>query len=112
MIAKLPAVSYANGRPIRFLMTTGPVGDCTGAAALLGSLPKADWLGADPGSNADWFWEVSKDNGIKPCIPGRKPRGKPVKHDKRRFKRRNRAEIMFGRLRGRRRVASRSDRCP
>jgi len=39
-----------------------------------------------------------KDKGINPCIPGRKSRGKPVKHDKRRYKRRNRIEIMFGRL--------------
>jgi hypothetical protein len=37
-----------------------------------------------------------KDKGIKPCIPGRKSRGKPIKHDKRRYKRRNRIEIMFG----------------
>ncbi len=34
----------------------------------------------------------------KPCIPGRKFRGKPIKHDKRRYKRRNRIENMFGRL--------------
>ena len=36
--------------------------------------------------------------GITPCIPGRKSREKPVKYDKRRYKRRNRIEIMFGRL--------------
>lgn len=29
-----------------------------------------------------------KDKGIKSCIPGRKSRGKPIKHDKRRYKRR------------------------
>jgi hypothetical protein len=49
---------------------------------------------------------------IKPCIPGRKSRGKPIKHDKRRHKRRNRIEIMFGRLKDWRRVATRYDRCP
>ena len=38
--------------------------------------------------------------------------GKPVKHDKRRYKRRNRIEIMFGRLKDWRRVATRYDRCP
>jgi hypothetical protein len=27
-----------------------------------------------------------KDKGIKPCIPGRKSRGKPLEHDKRRYK--------------------------
>ncbi len=34
----------------------------------------------------------------------------PVKYDKRRYKRRNRIEIMFGRLKDWRRVATRYDR--
>lgn len=80
------------------LMTAGQVSDYTGAAALLGGLPKADWLLADRGYDADWFRDALKDKGIRPCIPGRKSRGKPVKYDKRRYKRRNRIEIMFGRL--------------
>lgn len=83
-----------------------------GAAALLGSPSKAEWLLADRGHDADWFREALKDKGIKPCIPGRKSRGKPIKHDKRRHKRRNRIEIMFGRLKDRLRVATRHDRCP
>ena len=53
-----------------------------------------------------------KDSGIKVCIPGRKSRRKAVKYDKRRYKRRNRIEIMFGRLKDWRRVATRYDRCP
>ncbi len=72
----------------------------------------ADCLLADRGYDADWFREALKDTGIKPCIPGRKSRGNPIKHDKRRYKRRNRIEIMFGRLRDWRRVATRYDRCP
>ena len=36
------------------------------------------------GYDADWFRDALKDKGIKPCIPGRKSRGKPVKYDKRR----------------------------
>ncbi|RWR31228.1 IS5/IS1182 family transposase, partial [Sinirhodobacter populi] len=39
-------------------------------------------------------------------------RGKPIKYDKRRYKRRNRIEIMFGRLKDWRRVATRYDRSP
>ena len=53
---------------------------------------------ADRGYDADWFREALKDKGIKVCIPGRKSRKKVVKYDKRRYKRRNRIEIMFGRL--------------
>jgi phage I-like protein len=48
MNTKLHAVTDAEGRPIRFFMTAGQVSDYTGAAALLGSLPKAEWLLADP----------------------------------------------------------------
>ena len=101
MNTKLHAVTDENGRPIRFFMTAGPVSDYTGAAALLGGLPSATWLLApshglkanhcratDRGYDADWFREALKDKGIKPCIPGRKSRSKPVKYDKRRYKRR------------------------
>ncbi|MFT4012882.1 MAG: IS5 family transposase, partial [Paracoccus sp. (in: a-proteobacteria)] len=111
MNAKLHAVADARGRPIRFFMSAGQVNDYTGAAALLGRLPKAGWLLADRGYDAGWFREALKDKGIKDtgikvCIPGRKSRKKVVKYDKRRYKRRNRIEIMFGRLKDWRRVAT------
>ena len=62
----------------------------------------------DRGYDADWFRDALKDKGIRACIPGRKQRNKAVKYDKRR----NRIEIMFGRLKDWRRVATRYDRCP
>ena len=93
-------------------MSAGQVSDYTGAAALLGGLPSAEWLLADRGHDADWFGNALKDRGITPCIPGRKSRGRLVKYDKRRYKRRNRIEIMFGRLKDWRRIATRYDRCP
>jgi transposase len=49
---------------------------------------------------------------IKGAAPNRDRSSKPIKHDKRRYKRRNRIEIMFGRLKDWRRVATRYDRCP
>ena len=106
------AVTDAEGRPIRFFMSAGQVSDYIGARAMMSSLPVADWLIADRGHDADWFREALKDKGIRACIPGRKQRKTPVKHDKRRYKRRNRIEIMFGRLKDWRRVATRYDRCP
>ncbi|TKW63209.1 MAG: IS5 family transposase [Paracoccus denitrificans] len=109
---KLHAVADAKGRLIQFFMSAGHVSDYTGAAALLSSLPKAGWMLADRGYDADWFRESLKNKGIKVCIPGRKPRKKPVIYDKRRCKLRNRIEIMFGRLKDWRRVATRYDRCP
>ena len=112
MNTKLHAVADAQGRPIRMFVTAGPVSDYTGAAAMLSSLPKAEWMLADRGYDADWFRDALKDKGIKPCIPGRKGRKKVIRHDKRRYKRHNRIEIMFGRLKDWRRVATRYDRCP
>jgi transposase len=49
------AVTDAKGRPLKFLMTVGEVSDDTAAAALLGSLPAAEWMIADRGYDADWF---------------------------------------------------------
>ena len=112
MNTKLHAVTDAEGRPIRLFMSAGQVSDYTGAAALIGSLPDADWLLADRGYDADWFREALQNKGITPCIPGRKSRSETVKYDKRRYKRRNRIEIMFGRLKDWRRVATRYDRSP
>jgi transposase len=112
MNTKLHAICDSQGRPLNLFVTAGPVSDYIGARALLGSLPKADWLLGDRGYDAGWFRDALKDKGIRACIPGRKQRKTTVKYDKRRYKRRNRIEIMFGRLKDWRRVATRYDRCP
>src|SRR5690606_14987698 len=112
MNTKLHAVTDENGRPIRFIMTARPDRDYTGAEAQLGGVLEETWLLADRGYDADWFREGLQSKEITPCIPGRKSRVTPVKYDKGRYKRRNRIEIMFGRLKDWRRVATRYDRCP
>mgnify|MGYP003484615801 CR=1 FL=1 len=97
-LSRLGVAILSTGGTAKLLKDAGlsvtEVSDYTGAAALLDSLPKDEWLLADPGYDADWFRDALKDKGIKPCIPRRKSRAKPIKHDKRR----NRIEIMFGRL--------------
>ncbi len=112
MNTKLHAVIDTIGRPIRFFMTAGQVSDYTRARAPVSSLPEADWLLGDRGHDANWFREALVDMGITPCIPGRKSRDKIIKYDKRCYKRRNRIETMFGRLKDWRRVTTRYDRCP
>jgi transposase len=98
MNTKLHAVSDADGRPLSFFMTAGQVSDYTGAAALPDDLPKAQWLLGDRGYDADWFRDALEAKGIQACIPGRRSRNEPVRYDKRRYRRRSRIEIMFGRL--------------
>jgi transposase len=112
MNTKLHAVTDADGHPIRFFTTAGEVRDYTGAAALLDIWLEAELLLADQGYDADWFRDTLKDKGIEPCIPGRKSRGKPITHDKRRYMRRNRIDTNFGRLKDWRRVVTRYDICP
>jgi transposase len=112
MNTKLHAVCDSQGRPLDLVVTAGQVSEYIGARALLSSLPEVDWLLGDRGSDADWFREALKGKGIRACIPGRKQRKTPVKYDKRCYKRRNRIEIMFGRLKDWRRLATRYNRCP
>lgn len=69
MNTKLHAVTDANGRPISFFMTAGQVSDYIGAAALLDELPKAQWLFADRGYDADWFRDALQEKGITPLYP-------------------------------------------
>ena len=96
MNTKLHAICDSKGRPLNLFVTAGQVSDYIGARALLGSLPNVEWLLGDRGYDADWFREALKDKGIRACIPGRKQRKTAVRYDKRRYKRRNRIEIMFG----------------
>ena len=93
-------------------MTVGQLSDYTGARALVSNLPAAEWLLGDRGYGADWFREALVNMGINPCISERKSRSKVIKYDKRRHEKPNRIEIMFGRLKDWRRVATRYDRCP
>ena len=112
MNTKLRAVTDTSGRPVRLFATAGQVSDYTGAAALINGFAEAEWLLADRGYDADWFRETLMDKSTKPYIPRRKSRKKTVKYDKRRYKRRNRNERMFCKLKDWRRVATCYDRSP
>ena len=79
MNTKLHAVTDTNGRALSFFMTAGQISDYIGAAALLDELPKAQWLLADRGYDADWFRDALEEKGIKPCIPGWRSRKEPIK---------------------------------
>lgn len=101
MNTKLNAICDSKGRPHDLYVAAGQVSDNIGARALLSNLPDVDCLR-----------EALKDRRIRVGIPGRKQRKRTVKYGKRRYKRRNRIEIRFGKLKDWRRVATRYDRCP
>ena len=91
-------------------MPAGQVGNDKSAAPFLDSLPQVEWFLADRGYDVNWLRKALQDRGIQVRILGRKTRRKPVTYDKRRYKRRNRIAIMFGRLKDWRRAATRYDR--
>ena len=66
---------------------------------------------ADRGYDADWFRHALDDKGIAACIPARRGRKKPAKHDATLYKQRHRIENLFARLKDWRRIATRYDRC-
>ena len=111
MNTKLHAICDSQGRPIDLFLTAGPVSDYIGARALVGGWPNVKWLLGDRGYDADWFREALQDKKIRPCIPGWKTQKTPVRYDKRRYKRRNRIETMFGSRKAWRRVATPHYRC-
>lgn len=111
MNTKLHAICDSQGLPLSLFVTAGQVSDSIGARALQSGLPDVDWLLGDRGYDANWFRDALKDKEIRPCIPGRKQRKTVIRYDKRRYKRRNGIEIMFDRLKGWRRLATRYDRC-
>ncbi|REC55791.1 IS5/IS1182 family transposase, partial [Rhodosalinus sediminis] len=82
-----------------------------GALALLSALPPAKRLLADRGYDADWFCHALDDKGIAACIPARRGRKKPAKHDATLYKQRHRIENLFARLKDWRRIATRYDKC-
>jgi len=112
MGTKLQALSDANRRPLSFFMAAGRISDYTGAAAVPDEPPKAQWMLADRGYDAVWFRNALQKRGIKPCIPGLKSRSTTIKYDKRRYRHHHRIEIMSGRLKDWRRLATRYDRSP
>lgn len=105
------ARNEARGPLISFFMTAGQVSDYTGAV-LRNPCPKHSGCWVTGAVMPTGFAMPCRKKGVIPCIPGRKSRTKPAKYGKRRYKTRSRIEIMFGRLKDWRRVATRYDTCP
>ena len=111
MNSKLHAVCDGDGRPLVMLLSEGQMSDFNGAALMLPAMPKAKELLADKGYDADWFRAALANRKIAACIPSKSNRKAPIPHDAVLDKQRHRIETMFGRLKDRRRLHTRYDRC-
>ena len=78
---------------------------------MLDALPAASTLIADRGYDSRAFREALAARGIAPCIPSSKSRKRPYPYDKVLYRERHKVEVMFGRLKDWRRIATRYDRC-
>ena len=93
------------------LLTEGQASDHRGAALMLHKLPPARELIGDRGYDSGRFRAELLARGIAPCIPSTRSRKLPIPHDVVLYRQRHRIEIMFGRLKDWRRIATRYDRC-
>ena len=92
------------------MLSEGQMSDHTGAKLLYPHLPSANMLIADKGYDSDEFRDALAAKGIKPCIPPKINRLDDIRYDKDVYRTRGRIEIMFGRLKDWRRIATRYDR--
>jgi transposase len=99
------------GRPLTFFLSPGQMSDARGALALLDALPPAKTVLADKGCDADWFRAALEHKRVAACIPARRGRKTPARHDRKLCEQRHRIENLFARLKDWRRIATRHDRC-
>jgi transposase len=99
----------ALGRPLRFIVTAGQVGDITQAPALLDG-QSADAVLADKAYDSNALRAIIADMGATAVIPSNRTRKIIIPHDTTAYKQRNRIERCFCRLKHFRRFATRYDR--
>jgi transposase len=99
----------ALGRPLKFIITAGQVGDITQAPALLeGHAAKA--VMADKAYDSNALREIIATMGAEAVIPSNRTRKVIIAHDEAIYKYRNRIERCFGRMKHFRRFATRYER--
>jgi transposase len=97
------------GRPLRFIVTAGQVGDITTAPALLHGLA-AEAVLADKAYDSNALRSLIANMGANAVIPSNRSRKVAIPHDAAIYKHRNRIERCFNKLKHFRRFATRYDR--
>jgi transposase len=99
----------ALGRPVRFIVTAGQVGDITQAPALLDGQAGGAVL-ADKAYDSNALRAIIAAMGAEAVIPSNRSRKVAIPHDSIAYKHRNRIERCFSKLKHFRRFATRYDR--
>lgn len=109
MTTKIHMLADALGRPLRFIVTAGQVGDITQAPALLDGQTGAAVL-ADKAYDSKALRTVIAAMGAQAVIPSNRSRKIIIPHDVDAYKLRNRIERCFNTLKHFRRLATRYER--
>lgn len=99
----------ALGRPLRFIVTAGQVGDIMQAPALLEG-QSGDAVLADKAYDSNALRQTISSMGAEAVIPSNRSRKIIIPHDETAYKDRNRIEQCFNRMKHFRRFATRYDR--
>ena len=99
------------------ILTPGQAGDAPRFAAVLDAVPAAcpvESVAADKAYDSDAIRGLLAGRGVEAVIPSLACRKEPIPHDAEKYRRRNRVERLFRRLKQFRAVATRYDKlaCP
>lgn len=92
-----------------FIVTAGQIHDCTQAVELLGER-KAAWVLADKGYDSQAILDHIATMGAVAVVPSKSNRKQQRTHDKELYRKRNRIERCFNRLKHFRRFATRYEK--
>ena len=92
------------------ILTPGNVADCVVGPQCVNMIAGVKSLLGDKAYDSDEFRTSLRRDGIRPVIPGRANRKKPIHHDREAYKGRNVIERCYCRLKDFRRVATRYDK--
>lgn len=99
----------ALGRPLRFVLTPGQAHDSLAAATLLHGR-RAGAVLADKAYDTNAIRALIADAGMIAVIPSKRDRKVVIPHDPALYRKRNRIERCFNKLKHFRRIATRYDR--
>ena len=110
---KIHAVSVSEHQVLEVILSGGQEGDAPVGEELLGEVlayEEIKAVGGDRAYDSDAIRAMISAAGKEVVIPPRYNRLRPVAYDKEKYKKRNKAERLFGKLKGYRGVATRYDK--
>ena len=107
---KIHALTDHCGRPLLLLLSPGNINDIAFAPTLIVWVGPITGLIADKAYDANSLRRLLAEGGAKAVIPSTTSRKQPIPYDRVAYRRRNRTERMFSRLKDFRRVATRYDK--